>query len=206
LFSFFVAFNSVQAVKTIVTYPELDGAIVPGGDVKPGEELPQFIKYIFTFSLGAVGVLGLLAIIFGAFTYLTAVGNPQQAAKAKEQIFSALLGILLLLGSYILLNTINPDLIKLGVKLESIEFEERDTNKYYSCYCCDMRKSASCGKAKTLVQKPENLLNCRSWRNLNAAKVRCKTSCAYEWREEPEYDSVQVWSVAPVMNCPIESK
>lgn len=108
---------SVQAARTIIAYPRLPGAPVPT------EGVPQFIKYIFVFSLGIVGIVGLIAIIIAAFQYVTSVGNPQKAAEAKDRIFSALLGILLLLGSYLILNTINPDLLKLKVAEAPVEIE-----------------------------------------------------------------------------------
>jgi len=117
---FFALAGSIQAVTTIVKdYPELPGATRPG-QAAPGEALPRLIQYIFVFSLSIVGVIGLAAIIIGAFGYLTAVGNPQKAADAKDKIFSALLGIILLLGSFLLLRTINPDLLKLGVKVPKV--------------------------------------------------------------------------------------
>ena len=125
--------GSAQAVTTIIQdYPEL-GGISP----QKGTDLPHFIKYIFLFAIGIVGIVGLLAIIIGAFGYLTAVGNPQKASNAKDKIISALLGLLLLLGSYLLLNIINPDLLTLG-----INFPEQENGgngeevKEYACYCC----------------------------------------------------------------------
>ncbi len=107
----------------IEDYPELP-ACEGNSKCRPGEAgfgLPQLIKYIFTFSLGIVGITGLLAIIIAAFGYVTSVGDPQKAADAKDRIISALLGLLLLLGSYILLNIINPDLLKLGVEIKQIQ-------------------------------------------------------------------------------------
>jgi len=139
LFIFFAWAGFAQATTTIVKdYPELPGTDKPG-EARKGEELPQFIKYLFVFSLSIVGIIGLAAIIIGAFGYLTAVGNPQKAAKAKEQIFSALLGIILLLGSYLLLRVINPDLLSLGVELEPAEEKNGETEistDSYACYCC----------------------------------------------------------------------
>jgi len=102
--------GSIQATTTIIQdYPEI-GGISPQ---KEGTTLPHLVKYIFLFAIGIAGIVGLLAIIIGAFGYLTAVGNPQKASDAKDKIISALLGLLLLLGSYLLLNIINPDLLKL---------------------------------------------------------------------------------------------
>ena len=138
LFLFFVFSGSIQAVTdTIVEYPNLRGATKPG-EAKLGEELPEFVKYIFVFSLGAVGVTALIVIIIAAFGYVTSVGNPQKAAAAKDRIAAALLGILLLLGSYLLLRTINPDLLRLGVKLKTTEeITTGETGeKWYCYYCC----------------------------------------------------------------------
>ena len=84
----FSVIGFAQAATTIIKdYPEI-GGINPG---KEGTTLPDFIKYIFLFSLTIVGIVGLLAIIIGAFGYLTAVGNPQKASEAKNKIISAIL-------------------------------------------------------------------------------------------------------------------
>jgi len=107
LIIFFGLAASVQAdTKTIVPYLELEGAKDPTAGI------PQYIRYIFVFSLGLVGIIAFIAMLLAAIGYVTSVGNPQKAADAKDKIFSALLGMLILLGSYVLLNTINPDLLK----------------------------------------------------------------------------------------------
>ena len=107
---------------TIIAYPALPGT------PDPTEGVPQFIKYIFVFSLGIVGLVGLIAIIIAGFKYVTSVGDPNKAAEAKGGISSALLGILLLLGSYLILNAINPDLLKLKITGEKawIKVEEEE--------------------------------------------------------------------------------
>lgn len=109
---FFALAGSVQAIDTIVkSYPKLPGA------PEPTAGIPQYIRYIFIFSLGLVGITAFIAILLAAIGYVTSVGNPQKAADAKDKIFSALLGMLILLGSYVLLNTINPDLLKFKTEI-----------------------------------------------------------------------------------------
>ena len=116
---FLIGFQVAFAGTIIQNYPDIPGAKKPGeGD--PGQELPQLIQYIFRFSLGLVGIVGILALIFAAFGYLTSVGDPAKAASAKQRIVSALLGILLLLSSYILLKIVNPDLLKLKLEEKPI--------------------------------------------------------------------------------------
>lgn len=105
---------------------------------KPGQAgfgLPQFIKYIFIFSLGAVGLVGLLAIIMASFGYLMSVGNPQKASDAKDKIISALLGLLLLLGSYVALNMVNPDFLKLKVEYATPVEVTSETPTSDTCQC-----------------------------------------------------------------------
>lgn len=84
----------------------------------PGLQNPQnptpcdYIRALYIFGLGIVGALAVTAIAVGGFLYMTG-----QVQKGKDYILSALLGLLLLLGSWLLLNTINPDLAKLKCDL-----------------------------------------------------------------------------------------
>ncbi|KKP79587.1 MAG: hypothetical protein UR78_C0011G0001, partial [Candidatus Moranbacteria bacterium GW2011_GWF2_35_39] len=48
----------------------------------------------------------------GGYMYLTSAGNTAQTGKAKGVIFDAIAGLALALVSYVLLWTINPDLVK----------------------------------------------------------------------------------------------
>ena len=112
---FFALAGSVKAIDTIVkSYPELPGA------PEPTAGIPQYIRYIFVFSLGVVGIIAFVAMLMAAFGYVTSVGNPQKAAAAKDKIFSALLGMLILFASYLLLNTINPDLLKFKTEIVKV--------------------------------------------------------------------------------------
>jgi hypothetical protein len=55
-----------------------------------------------------VGILGFLGIIFmvlilsAGFRYMTSMGNEEQTSKAKEQIVSAVIGLVIILAAYIL--------------------------------------------------------------------------------------------------------
>ena len=106
IISIFILFGNWQTCQAlIVNYPPIPQA------PNPAEGLPQAITYIYMFALGAVGIIALLAMMIGAIMYVTSAGNPSRAADAKDRIFSALLGILLLLASVLILRIINPDLV-----------------------------------------------------------------------------------------------
>lgn len=86
---------------------------IPGNRLDAGKELPQYINYLFIFGLGAITILALAQMMTGGIKYILAAGNVGEKADAKDTIQQALLGLGLLLASYLLLKTINPDLVNL---------------------------------------------------------------------------------------------
>ena len=82
--------------------------------IKPndaGSALPQCINQIYIWSLGIGALLALLMTIIGGYTYMTAAGNAEQASTGVSYIWGAVIGLALLFTAYLLLNTINPDLV-----------------------------------------------------------------------------------------------
>ena len=64
----------------------------------------------------AVGV-----IVWAGLRYTLAAGNPSTQSDAKDQILQAILGLILLFGAYLILYTINPNLVNLKLKtLDSV--------------------------------------------------------------------------------------
>ncbi len=88
--------------------------------------LPQYIAGVYNFGLMVAGFLAMVMIMIGGFMYIAAGGNQTIIGKAKERIFNAIIGLIILLLSYTILNTINPDLVNqakskatLGEKLKA---------------------------------------------------------------------------------------
>ena len=71
------------------------------------------------YSMGLLfgGVLAFGAIVWGAIKYTLSAGNPSQQGDAKEWITQALLGLALLAGAFLILRTINPNLVNLSIDL-----------------------------------------------------------------------------------------
>jgi len=87
---------------------------IPGLETTTLPALPDYIFAIYKFSLMAVGIICLGALIYGGFRYLISAGKPAAMTDAKDQIFSALLGLIILFSAWLILNTINPELIILS--------------------------------------------------------------------------------------------
>jgi len=71
------------------------------------------IMWVFYASLGISGLVVFGSLVYGGFKYQTSLGNPSSQKDAKDQILSSLLGLTILLSSYLILTTINPQLTRL---------------------------------------------------------------------------------------------
>src|SRR3989339_655326 len=106
------------------------GSLFGGGQiVKEGEEryfyLPyigEYVSALYNYVLGIVGILAVVVIIFAGGIWLTAGGSPERIKTAQEYIFGAVTGVVLAFGSYLILYTINPDLVRFdAMKVQVIE-------------------------------------------------------------------------------------
>ncbi len=88
-----------------IQYPQL-----PGAQLSQKPLLPDFIKYLYTFSVLAAGFLSVGSSVYGGFKYIASAGSPSARNEARAQITGGILGSLVILGGYILLSTINPQL------------------------------------------------------------------------------------------------
>ena len=75
--------------------------------------LVSYIQLIYKFSLGIAGLLVFIMIVWGGIQYTISAGNPALTGDAKDRIFQAIFGLILLALSFIILNTINPALVYL---------------------------------------------------------------------------------------------
>ncbi|MFH0804777.1 MAG: transglycosylase SLT domain-containing protein [Patescibacteria group bacterium] len=86
------------------------------------KNLPCFVVGIYVYFAGVAGILATVMIMYGGIKYITSYGNPQRITDAKDNIFSALVGLALTLCAYVLLNFINPNLTSLRMEaVPSIE-------------------------------------------------------------------------------------
>ncbi|MEA3344132.1 MAG: pilin [Patescibacteria group bacterium] len=96
--------------KLEIVYPVIPGTHTPK---VISEGLPEYIEYIFTFSFYLIALIILAVLIYSGIQYFTSFGNPSKLTSAKEGIRASILGVLILLSSYLVFNTINPQLTTL---------------------------------------------------------------------------------------------
>lgn len=77
---------------------------------------PNLVSSSFRLLIGAGGLVAIVMIVLGALTYMFSdvVGNKK---KALDRIRGAMWGIVLLVSSYLILVTINPELVSFNLNL-----------------------------------------------------------------------------------------
>lgn len=100
--------------------------------------LPSYVGAFYQYGLTIVSILATVILMAGGIIWLTSAGNDSKVTQAKEMIFGSLAGVFLLFSSYLILETINPEL----VKLKGIESEKLD-EVVLDYVCCQATSSAS---------------------------------------------------------------
>ncbi|MCK5466825.1 hypothetical protein KAI56_05025 [Candidatus Parcubacteria bacterium] len=97
------SFMVAQAYEPLVRLPGLptEGTI----------NLSQYVVGLYNFLLSIVGIVAVMMLIIGGMKYITAAGNASVIGDAKDTISSAIFGLLLALLSWVIVSTINPDVL-----------------------------------------------------------------------------------------------
>lgn len=104
--------------------------LAPIGEFKVApDNIGEYFNVIFLIAIGLCGVLAVIMIVIGGIQYM---GDESVFGKtqAKERITKAILGLIIALGAFALLNTINPELLgKSGLNIKQVSAEiEGDTD------------------------------------------------------------------------------
>jgi hypothetical protein len=106
----FCAFSTVSA--QLQDYTTL--APLPG--VKPTTNLTDYLPNVFNLSIGIAAVLAFIVITIGGVLYATTDALSGKS-QGREYITNAIWGLLLVIGSYVILYTINPQILDFSVAI-----------------------------------------------------------------------------------------
>ncbi len=85
----------------------------------------DYARFLYPFMLSVAAILAVLMMVFAGIQMMASVGNPGMITSAKEKISSAIFGLLLAVGSFLILRTINPNLIKLQLSPPKVTIESQ---------------------------------------------------------------------------------
>ena len=147
----------------------------------PTEGLPtdlgDLIQKIFGWSLSVLGIAVFVMVFYAGFLWLTAAGNTSRIGEARSRITNAVFGAVLLLSSYLILYTINPDFVKCTFNLpglgettkdDDVACEEEEVPIPADSLLADLQaERAKYGDLLTHDEVGE-LLNAVAWKNKDA--------------------------------------
>ncbi len=100
--------------------------------------LGEYLAAIFRLAVVAASILAVIFIIVGGFVWTTSGGNPQRIESAKNIIGRALSGLIIAAASYVILFTINPNLVRfnnldvLMIKRQDIQLTNFDSSDTFT--------------------------------------------------------------------------
>ncbi len=181
-------------------------------NIETGPTLANYVARLYQFGLMIVGLFAFGGIIYGALKYILSAGSMADQSDARDQITQAVVGLLILLGAYTLLYTINPRLVSLRdpeiVPLNVADLKEPEDAGQKSqipkagagsidplCKLSvnagiDVRFNSSLGQVGGDQRTGNTCVSCQA----NASKVSgtCKCNAGYTQVEGDAYDECRV--------------
>lgn len=81
------------------------------GDIST--EPKEFVEKIFALVLGVAGGIAVILIIVSGYRFMASQGNPEQVQAAREQLTSAIVGLLFIIFSFVILQIIGVNILRI---------------------------------------------------------------------------------------------
>lgn len=94
-----------MAQDTGLTPDELIGPGGANGQISqelglPNQDVRVTVARIIRVAMGLLGIIAVVIILIGGFTWMTAGGNDEKVGEAKKWIFSGVIGLAIILSAY----------------------------------------------------------------------------------------------------------
>ena len=103
----------LSALSTLFLVNRAYGAFFPEFQFAGHTKTPGAIaSVILTYVVELVGMLAVAYLVYGGIAYLTSAGSEEGVKKAKGIIMTALIGIVIVVAAYVIVNWLSGVLIK----------------------------------------------------------------------------------------------
>ena len=109
LFLFFASALLIPTFASALTL-NLDYPKFGPFDLNTNQNLSEIIAYFYYLIVGIAGLAAFVMLVWGGVQWLTSGAIPSQAGEARDKIRNAILGLLLVLASFLIIQVINPEL------------------------------------------------------------------------------------------------
>ncbi len=106
---------------SVLMDPDLCAEKKTKGELPPNAicDVNGFLNFAFKFMIGLTAVVLVLRLMYEGYQYIV-TDVPFIKANAKSGFFNSLLGLLLALSAYLILNTINPKLVDNRINIDNV--------------------------------------------------------------------------------------
>lgn len=109
-----VVFAPAASAATPLTADDL--GITYAADTGLGSrDIRDTVSTVIRAALGLLGIVAVVIILIGGFTWMTAGGNDEKVAEAKKWIFSGVIGLAIILSAYALASYVITQLVSATV-------------------------------------------------------------------------------------------
>lgn len=88
-------------------------SVATGLGINIGTDPAGLIQSVFSLILSLAGGIALLLIIYSGFQLVTSQGNPEKLEAARQQLVSAIVGLLFIIFSLVILQIIGVDILRI---------------------------------------------------------------------------------------------
>ncbi len=103
-----IGFSSLAVIPAFAADcdPNLPASVLEANGCNAGSEdkLPNLITNILNAVIGIVGFVAVVFVIIGGINYMTSAGNSEKTKKARDTILYALIGIVVCVLAYVIVN------------------------------------------------------------------------------------------------------
>ena len=113
-----------------INYPPLNGI-----EITTSTTISEYAVYFFSLGIIIAAVIAFAVLTYGGIRYLLSFNNPGAMKDAKIWISSGAIGLFVILCSYLILSTINPEIVAPSIEdvkpISGIYLMNNEGEKYY---------------------------------------------------------------------------
>lgn len=154
-----------------------------GFDLNTRQSFPEILNFFYFFIVGIAGLAAFVMLVWGGVQWLASGAIPAQASEARDKIRNAILGLLLILASFLIIQIINPELTMVG----GLDLSKID--------CPDTNGDGNCDDLAVHLPGPREVsFTVNGVRNVT---VNADDSVQLAWSLDPKFDRCEGYSDPP---------